>query len=47
MQGSKAKQSKTKQNKGCVTRGVALPFTLKCILRKKEELWKLKYNFTM
>jgi len=25
---------------------VALPFTLKCILRQKEELWKFKY-FTM
>jgi hypothetical protein len=25
---------------------MALPFTLKCILRQKEELWKLKY-FTM
>jgi hypothetical protein len=29
------------------TRGAALPFTLKCILRQKEELWKFKYNFTM
>jgi hypothetical protein len=25
---------------------VALPFTLKSVLRQKEELWKLKY-FTM
>jgi hypothetical protein len=25
---------------------VALPFTLKCNLKAKEELWKLKY-FTM
>jgi hypothetical protein len=29
------------------TRGVALPFTLKCILRQKEELWKLKCTSTM
>jgi len=33
-------------NKGCVTHTVALPFTLKRILKQKEELWKLKY-FTM
>jgi hypothetical protein len=34
-------------NKGvCHNIVVALPFTLKCILRKKEELWKFKY-FTM
>jgi len=26
---------------------VALPFTLKFILRQKEELWKLKLYFTM
>jgi hypothetical protein len=27
---------------------MALPFTLKSILRQKEEeSWKLKYNFTM
>jgi hypothetical protein len=31
-------------NKGCVTHYMALPFTLKSILRqKKKELWKLKY----
>jgi hypothetical protein len=29
-----------------VCHNVALPFTLKSILRQKEELWKLKY-FTM
>jgi hypothetical protein len=29
-----------------VRHAVALPFTLKSILRQKEELWKLKY-FTM
>jgi hypothetical protein len=34
-------------NKGRVTRGVALPFTLKSILTQKEEFWKLKYNFTI
>jgi hypothetical protein len=30
--------------RGCVTRGVALPFTLKSILRrqKEEELWKIQ-----
>jgi hypothetical protein len=33
-------------SEGCVTDTVALPFTLKSILRQKEELWKLKY-FTM
>jgi hypothetical protein len=26
---------------------VTLPFTLKKYLKEKEELWKLKYNFTM
>jgi hypothetical protein len=30
----------------CVNYTVALPFTLKSILRQKEELWKFKY-FTM
>ncbi len=35
-----------RNNKGCVSHTVALPFTLKSILRQKEELWKFKY-FTM
>jgi hypothetical protein len=34
-------------NKG-VCHTVALPFTLKKYIKaKEEELWKLKYNFTM
>ncbi len=40
------KKSKKYIISGCVTRGVALPFTLKKYLKAKEELWKLKY-FTM
>jgi hypothetical protein len=36
----------TRNNKGCVNYTVALPFTLKSILRQKKELWKLK-DFTM
>jgi hypothetical protein len=26
---------------------MAIPFTFKNIFKAKEELWKLKYNFTM
>jgi hypothetical protein len=38
-------KAKTKQNKGlCHT--MALPFTLKSVLRQKKNLWKFKY-FTM
>ncbi len=33
----------TYQNKQGVCHTVALPFTLKVMLRQKEELWKLKY----
>jgi hypothetical protein len=33
----------SKTNKGRVNYTVALPFTLKSILRQKEELWKLNY----
>ncbi len=39
---TKRSKSRCKHNKGCVT-FVALPFTLKSILRQKKELWKLKY----
>jgi len=36
-----------KKKSGCVMLTVALPFTLKSILRKiKKEIWKFKY-FTM
>jgi hypothetical protein len=42
--------SQTKQ-KGYVTHTVALPYTFKKYLKAKEEeeeeLWKIKYNFTM
>ncbi len=36
-----------KKNKGCVTLcGLAI-YILKYVLKAKQELWKLKYNFTM
>jgi hypothetical protein len=40
------KECKVRKTQGmCDT--VALPFTLKGILRQKKDLWNLKYYFTM